>query len=575
MSLAALRKQSEVEVRWGSWLKQAVMQISPKDLYLIIGRAGGKTTDFLAERTIDLCNELPGAFIAITADTYSNANQNIIPSLIEGWERQGWVEDIHFCLGKRPPKHFKKPYKPVIEWKHVISVFTGTIFQVVSQDRPSIGAGNSYQHQIGDEAKYLDKRKLDKLTAAIRGEYVRYGESPYYLGKTYTTDMPNPELGEHDWILTMRRFMDPDQIKLILEAANVINEIRIEMEGLKLDKITNRAKIKLAEKKLELWLQRWCKMRKNSVLFIVASALINIDNLRLQYFIDQLNNLGKAEFNTAILGMEPQVPDESKFYPFLAKKHLYKDGFEYDYLDQFKLGNRTLKNSLGLKYCDSNYKLDAGYDAGNMNSLVVGQTATDESWTRLLCEFCTVAPDQPTDLGSAFVKFFEEHQDKELDLWYDRAANNYSRMKLDFATMMAKAIEYTKDGTPTGWRVNLKSRNQGDITQAQEYKLVKDVMTGAFSNLPKLLIDGYNCPVLLSSMRVARVLFEKDRYGRTIIKKDKSSEKKFKGNAEKLIWKSTNMSDAFKYYICRPKWLEISSQRESPSFDAPVDLSGI
>jgi hypothetical protein len=558
------------ETIWASWLQQAVLQIAPKDIFLVGGRGSTKTTGVVASRTQQICYEMPGAQMALTADTYANANANIIDSMLEGWTRYGWIEGIHYVKGIRPPKHFKAPYRKVTSFKHSLITHTGNVMTIVSQDRPSIGAGNSYQHQIGDEAKYLIKRKLDKLTAALRSsDYVRFSKSPFYLGKTYTTDYPNVALGEHDWILGMAKYMDQEQILLCFKLAIVINEIRIELLELNQNPQVNKHKIRLAEKRLERWIQRWKIPRKNSIFFYNISSLINVDNLTIDYFKDQLISLGKEEFLTAILGLEPQLPLHELFYPYLGSKHLYQDGYHYGYLDEFELGKRFISNSRGLKYCDENKVLELGFDAGNMNSLVIGQTANDESWTRILCELYTYAPEQPKDLGKLFRDFFVEHKYKEVDIYHDRAANNYRLMKLDFAHLLQQAIEKDENGNWSGWRVNLKSRNQGNITQTQEHNHVKNIMSGKVHGLPKLLIDKHNCPVLLSSMRNAKVIVKVGTSGHKHFAKDKSSEKKFAGQKENLIWKSTNMSDAFKYYICRPGWLKISEQTEAIAFSDP------
>ncbi len=45
---------------------------------------------------------------------------------------------------------------------------------------------------------------------------------------TFTTDMPNPDHGEHDWILKREQNMDQEQMKLILYAADIVNSLNKE-----------------------------------------------------------------------------------------------------------------------------------------------------------------------------------------------------------------------------------------------------------------------------------------------------------------------------------------------------------
>lgn len=553
-----LNESAKVEHRFGSWLKQVVDMIGAKFLYLIIGRGGAKTEDILAERSMEICWDMPGCQVALVADTFMNMIKNVVPSLLAGWNRKGWIEGIHYVVNRRPPAHFKKPYKPVYEWTHTIAVYNGVVIKFISQDRPSSGAGDSYQHVIGDEGKYLDKKKLDKLTPASRGgDYVRFSQSPYYRGHTFTSDMANPSHGEHDWMLQMVKFMDPEQIRLILECAFVINQLRIKL----VETEEKGESPILVQKNLDRWLDRYNRIRKNSTFFYIASSLINVDVLTVDFFIDSLQALGPEEFNISVLSMKARPPKATAFYPGLTEACLYDDGYNYEgYYDQQEIGN-VVESSEGLRHVDPYYRLEAGFDAGNMMSLVVGQTFGTKA--RVVKNFATFAPEWIEDLAENFRNFFEFHKDKELDLYYDRSANNYEKARKDFASQLKHHIEHTRDNKPTGWKVNLMSRNQGNITQAQEYDLALQMMMGTNPDLPKLLIDQYECRILLSSIENAQVIVRKDRSGNVTLHKDKSSEKKFKDNREKLIWLSTNMSDAFKYWLCRPEWLEKAEHRKT------------
>jgi hypothetical protein len=540
------------DVRFGSWLKQMVDQAAPKNLYLVIGRAGAKTTDILAERTMEVCYDMPGAYFAITADTYLNAAKNIIPGILQGWTEKGWQEGIHFVADQRPPKHFLKPYKPVLNYKHTLSMFNGCFFKIVSMDRPSTGAGDSYQHLFGDEAKYLIKKKLDKLIPAIRGEYVRFGQSTYYRGRSFTTDMPNVFHNENDWILDMEKEMDRPQILLALQAAAVLNEERIRLERAKAEGATE-AELTLLEKNIERWELKHKAIRRNSTLFYIASSFINADILRPGFFEDTLSSLGSHEYYTSVLGIKPTIEKGSRFYQELADRHFYRDGIDYNQYDTLGLRDEWVESSTALRYVDHNKFLEGGFDAGNMMSLVIAQQ--QGSAIRCLKNFYTLTPQWIDDLGKNFTQFFAAHQVKVLHLYYDRAANQYSKAGKDFAGQLKQAIEQ-QGGIYTGWHVKLMSRNQADITHAQEFDLMIQLMGERNPKLPKLLIDQYQCRQLKSSLENAPVII-KQRGDKRTIQKDKSSEKELP--LERLPLESTNFSDAFKYLLCRPEWLAIAS----------------
>ena len=153
-----------------------------------------------------------------------------------------------------------------------------------------------------------------------------------------------------------------------------------------------------------------------------------------------------------------------------------------------------------------------------------------------------------------FINFFSAHKRKVLHLYYDRAANQYSKAKQDFATKLKKSIEIDGNGNATGWHVVLMSVGQANITHSEEFDLMNELMSDRNRHLPKLQIDGHECRELKSSLELAPV--EKD--GRGNIKKDKRSEKLA---AHRLPMESTNMSDAFKYLLCRKKYLKVVKKK--------------
>lgn len=146
-----------------------------------------------------------------------------------------------------------------------------------------------------------------------------------------------------------------------------------------------------------------------------------------------------------------------------------------------------------------------------------------------------------------------------IDLYYDRSGNQYERVGRDWALEIKRYLEYDREGNKTGWKVNLMSRNQGNIEQQTEFLLAKGMMSNSYEELPDLLIDRYQCRQLISSMNVAKQIVKPDKKGVRKLYKDKSSEKL---PLKKRPMYSTNMSDAFKYLICRRKWLSVIKDRK-------------
>ncbi|WP_044403404.1 hypothetical protein [Lacinutrix sp. Hel_I_90] len=559
------KHQYDVALRFMHWLAQLIALIKPTNLYVILGRAGAKTVSILSPRFKDISKEMPGAFVSISSDTYMNAIKNVIPNILQGWQLLGWVEGIHYVVDQRPPKHFKKPHKTVLSWKHTITTHHGTHFKIISQDRPSAGAGDSYQADGGDEAKYLNEKKLNKIKQATRGESVKYSKSPYYLGSTYTTDMPNTNLGEHDWILSMEENMDLKQIELIVQVAFVLNDEKIKLVKKQREIKANPANLKLKKqlrnikKNIERWNERYIKARMDSTFFYIGSSYVNADILTEKYFHTQFEKGNFKELMTALLSIPPQLEKGLMFYPNLTESNFYSDGFTYKRVDQSSYAQIVTEQEscLDLKYLNTNTHLEAGFDSGNMCSLVIGQSSP--GLIRGLKEFWTIPEDFIPELGAQFVEYFKYHKRKELLLWHDRATNKWQSVGEDHASKLKKAIEFNADGTPTGWMVSLQSRNQANITHQSEYELMLQMHSGSNPKLPKLLIDKHNCPCWKSSMERTEKIIKTKENGNKSTHKDKSSEKL---PFHRLPLESTNMSDAGKYFLCRPEHIREISGKE-------------
>jgi len=557
--------QQQNDIQFSNWVKTNIMLARPRDLYLYAGRGTGKSTDILAGRSEDIVREMPRGMFVFTSDTYVNLMTNIIPNIILGWEqRYDFYEGKHFVVDEEPPANWDRPfYSRTFEYKHTISTWNGCKFFLTSIDRPSANAGLSVVHIFGDESKYLREKKLNKLFPTLRGNPKLFGHSPYFLGKTFVSDMANPLIGEDDWMLRMEKNMDRKQIALAIQTGLVVNEISLELyeaeqKGLSPDKI------KLITRNLSRWEDRWRKVRMHSVFFGIVSSYANADILTYEYFQNLLSTLDFEEYKTAVLSIRKTLATNERFYARLDQKHFYQDGYDYTLIDRHRLRDELKENSLMLRYCDANAPLEGGFDSGNMLSLVIGQQHNVGEY-RILKNFYTIPPRWIRELADDFVEYFKFHQRKVLYLWYDRAANAYKSVGQDVASKVKNSIEKDRFGRATGWEVKLMSIGQGDILHTEEYDLMMVMLGETDKRLPKIKIDEFNCKELKSSLELAPV---KAGTGKEKVMKDKSSERLM---PSRLPMESTNMSDAFKYLICRSEWLKaILNKQEIRDYDLKI-----
>jgi len=544
-------------VRYTTWVDMMIDMIEPKNLFFIGARGVGKTSSIVAKRSQKICKAMPGAYFAFLSDTYVNALDNIVPSLIEGWKRLGWKENIDYVTDAPPPSHFLLPYKQPEAYKHTISTRFGNFLKLVSMDVPTSAAGNSYQHNFIDEARNIDFTKAKKLTPALRG-YPAFGHSVYYRGFTATTDIPNIADGDFDWIMDREKDMNVQQIKDILNVSIVLNEIKSELYNAIRDK--DYTKIKNVQKNYERWLIRWTKARKDSTLFYQVSTFANADILTTGYFKDQLDALGIEEFKSAICTLKPTLKKGEKFYVTLGEHHFYDDGILEGYYDKFNIGDAVQESSLALRYIDHFKHLDISLDFGNMCSMIVGQEKGN--YVYILKEFFTLAPEHVKELAKKYINFFKHHKNKEVNVWYDRSGNQNAAIKKDYASEIKKYLE------EEGWKVHLMNKNQATIYHEEEFNHMKMFFGGYKNELPKVLIDKFSCRHFKSSLELAKTNISKHRRtGSTIIQKDKTSEKL---PLHQLPMYSTNFSDAGKYFFFRPEWVKFTRKRGPMNLSAPT-----
>ncbi len=548
----------DVDVKYGHILQVMTDWIDTTVFVAICGRGTAKSTVIQARRMYRCVYEMPGSPIAIVGNTYSNLENNIMPAVENGWKLMGWLEGIHYVKDVRPPEAWRRRCSIIVnDYKRVYTFFNGTTLFLGSLDNPSLLAGKSVVHLFFDEVKYAREKKANRALPILRGDAITYGASHLFLGLTITTDMPDIADGEDDWYFRYVKEMDPRRVEYIAMAASVRNGLLTKLIKEKhKDKPSPRI-LRQIERQVDYYDRALLKMRKGSVFFINTSSLINIDILTSEY-VERLYNgtLELHEFLKSVIGMKPGLRRDLRFYVRFGEEHKYVGTKSGD----------TAYNATELIHLRHDEPLDGGMDFGNMLSLVVAQRDGDKY--RIHRSMYEIPPGWFRELADQFLSFFASHGKKELNLYYDRAGNNFQVQKEDYATKIKEAIEKDVAGRRTGWTVHLKSRKQAVIRQEAEYDFMQELMDGKNKSLPKLLIDTANCRELVSSIEKARA---EVRYVGKVksVHKVKKSEKLA---PRKLPMNSTNFSDAFKYLLMRAEWTKATrGSANAANADGAVD----
>jgi hypothetical protein len=557
-----IRKIDETvtNIRFTNKLKVVCDWIDCWVMVVIGGRGVAKSSEIQAERVIKVIEDMPGAPVAFVCDTYVNLQTNVLPAVREGMKRKEWHEGIHYVVNQRPPEEWLRKCSIIIdEFKHTIFFYNGSVLFGGSLDRSSLLAGKSVCHMFVDEAKYTEDKKMNRAFPILRGDSIRYGYSTYYLGKTITTDMPDVSEGEYDWAFRFAGKMNPERIKLILNAFDQLNKLRVKFYNETQSK-GRESKLNDLQKQIDKWEHYVHKARNEQTFFINSGSLANIQVLTIKGFKGLVETLGIEELKKSVLGIRPILKRTLRFYTNLTDKHFYTNGYNYDYYDKFGYNETPINDSRGLRYIDKTAKLEGGLDVGNMKSLVLAQP--DGGEYRLLKFLYTIPPFSYRELGDQFTSFFLYHENKVIDLYYDRAANAYQELGEDAAGKIKEVIEKDSAGNRTGWQVNLMSRKQANIPQDVEYEFMLAMLSENTPGLPRLRIDAINCKQVKSSMEKAPAKIKYSK-GIKIVGKEKKSEKLA---VERLPMESTNASDAVKYLLCRPDWIALTKPRKKRAF---------
>lgn len=547
----------DIPVKFGSDALIFCDWIDTTNFVSVGGRGVAKSTVILARRSERCVRLMPGAPLAIVANTYSNLIDNIMPAVQNGWKLNGLIEGVHYIKGKRPPEQWRRRCSVIVDdYRHVYSFWNGSVLFLGSLDNPSLLAGKSVVHLLFDETKYASDSKAARVMPILRGDAITYGRCHLYGGVTITTDMPDVTEGEYDWFFRYASEMNPERIIKIVQAASELNRLQLKLLKLNRAAKPDIRKIARIEKRIDYYEEGLLKLRKGQTFFMNVSSFVNIDILTVDYARRLYNGaLELHEFLKSVLGMRPGIRRDARFYVLFSDKHKYYDG---------TASGAAAFSSAELRHLDKTRPIDGGMDFGNMLSLVIGQT--DGQYYRIHKNFYELPPGWFRELADQFLAFFAGHECKELNLYYDRAGNNFEKQGEDYASKIKDAIEKDASGRRTGWTVNLKSRKQSTIRQNAEFDFMHEFMRGENKKLPALLVDVLNCPEMISSIEGARAEV-KYRGSVKVVAKVKKTEKL---EAKKLPRLSTNFSDAFKYLLMRREWIKAISVNgsQAPGADA-------
>ena len=466
-----------------------------------IARAGGKTHGIFAPRMIRVGYEMPQEKSFLCHATYVSLLTNVVPTILTAFnEPQGegrkplLKEGIHYVVGKKDfPSHFLQPRFDIENPKHSIVMHTGHVFQLAATDQPESVAGSSGVHAFIEEMKLSKGKKFkSRVIPALRNGLPYSRKSHLYQGITGVSDVARVDMGEDSWFESYESLMNEELINEIANVALRVNKAEYE--------ILIGKDVEQNKKMIRRWRPLLSVMRKNAVYFMRASTFVNKDLLGFDFFKTQYETLDIDEFLSSIGNIRRKKVTDMFFGRYDEEKHEFDDSYIYDSILKFDLTESFKITSRYLKHHDSNRPLILGYDPGYFSSLLVGQEKTKENEFRFIKEFFVYHPQQHANLASNFNDFFKDRESRQVELYYDRAANQ-KKYKKQFNDTDARILKSELE--KHGWHVRLKNLGQRTIYHYEHYNLLLVLFGEEFRNIPRIRIDSNECKYLCSAIKLS------------------------------------------------------------------------
>ena len=395
--------------------------------------------------------------------TYKAGLTQIFPSLVKGLEGQGFYKDLHYFIGRKPPKSWKwpEPYQPPKKYDNYIIFWNGCGINLISHDKKDDGRGLNTDFEIGDESALLDKKKLDANTLpTLRGSNKRaFKDVGLWCSRLHATSMPLTQQGQ--WFLDM---------------------------------------------------EEACKKEPQKIHFLAADCRFNMENLHPDYIENARTTTLKWIFEAEYLNIKPRQI-KGGFYPLLSEdKHTYDD-FDYTYYDKMGLE----EDCRGDADLVASQPFILGVDWGAaINCLVTNQNIDNE--LRALKSMYVLGDNQEvqSDLFAKFIRYYRHHKTKTIYMYYDNTGNNDTGLdKYNRAQLAQKQLR------AAGWTVYLRTIGGRNPSHNSKHTLWNLILQEKDSRFPKFRMNKTNCKELWISMFNATAKAGKNGE----VHKDKSSER--------------------------------------------------
>ncbi len=507
--------------------------IAANTTVIVAGRRTGKTDSIAAPFVLRNMQRMPGSTGGIVVPTFKHGLTNTLPGLLAAWKRWGYINGLHYVVGRKPPKSFARPIIEPNDYEHVISFYNGSCAVIISQDRPGSSNSLTLSWLLVDEAKFIDYQKLkDETLPANGGIKSHFGKHSCNHSIMILSDMPQTQKGS--WFLHYRDKMDAELISTIEGTVYEIWRVKERIRTLRAAGQPVPDYLQGHLRRLDTALN---KMRSVAVYYREYSSIENLQLLGENYIKQMKRDLTPLTFQTSILCQRIGIAKDG-FYSSMREGHKY-DASNFSQLDELFRSSLVISKGEVCANLDATCDADVDPDAplcigmdynANINWIVTGQPR--DRRLNIVKSFYVKFERKIPALIDDFCNYYRNHRNKTVIYYYDATAlnSNYAVNEQDVRWWVIHELERH------GWTVEAVYLGN-PIRHDEKYLLINQAFAGRQRLMP--FFNRTNNEDLILAIQAAGV-----SRGRNGFRKDKAGEK-LAETEEDLLEHRTDGTDAF------------------------------
>jgi hypothetical protein len=427
-------------------IAQLYLQGDQEEKALVAGRGFGKSY----VNGLDLADDvfrLPRAKTIFLGLTYTQIYTNTLLPITLALETFGYYRDIHYVIGKRPPKSFTTPFQKPERYDNTITFWNGYSVSLGSFDRPQLIRGGSNDGVKVDEALLIKKDVYDEVAIpTLRPSSVRLEGKPKMLHQHFTTSMPFGDKGQWLFDIEEKAKRNPRR-HLFLEGTSWHNR-----------------KV-LGDDTILRWKDTMSPIR----------YAIEVMNKRVRNFGD-------------------------RFYKSLTDDHYYEEDANYDFVDGLEYDLSATRDSRWDADCRSDKALDLSFDFGNFTCMWVAQEHPGEY--KLINTFHTEDDMILEDVVQMFCDYYRHKLNRVVNIYGDKMGK-YKGGNTRYAQFdtVQKILE------KNGWRVSFQW--SGDISHLDRHDFINALFRHDDKLLPTISMNKSKCKDAIIALETTGMIDDK------------------------------------------------------------------